>query len=161
MTAKLQQIFGINKKSPADFANYANYYPYRIKNSIICKLRDQLIKSTIHSDVCFCLIVSFDEFETPAGVMVRTFPETSLIILLVHRTIFQYSPVPLTVLGVQEMLGYIVPAGDGNQKILFGAEILVEDDMADDVLALHPPLALEIILISIFPMLVNHTAIRT
>jgi hypothetical protein len=48
-----------------------------------------------------------------------------------------------------------------DQKILFGTEILIEVDMADDVLALHPPLALEIILISIFPMLVNHTAIRT
>ena len=107
------------------------------------------------------LIVTFDEFETHTGVVVRTFPETRLIILLVHRTIFQDSPVPLTILGIQQMLGYIVPAGDGNQKILFSAEILVEVDMADDVLALHPPLALEIILISIFPMLVNHTAIRT
>ena len=107
------------------------------------------------------LIVTFDEFETHAGVVVRTFPETRLIILLVDRTIFQYSPVPLTVLVIQQMLGYIVPAGDGNQKILFGTEILIEVDMSDDVLALHPPLTLEIILISIFPMLINHTAIRT
>ena len=107
------------------------------------------------------LIVTFDEFETHAGVVVRTFPETRLIILLVHRTIFQDSPVPLTVLGIQQMLGYIVPAGDGNQKILFGAEILVEVDMADDVLTLHPPLALQIELIAILPMLINHTAIWT
>ena len=107
------------------------------------------------------LIVAFDEFETHTGVVVRTFPETRLIILLVPRTIFQDSPVPLTVLVIQQMLGYIVPARDGNQKILFGTEILIEVDMSDDVLALHPPLALEIILISIFPMLINHTAIRT
>ena len=93
--------------------------------------------------------------------MVRTFPETSLIILLVHRTIFQDSPVPLTVLGIQQMLGYIVPAGDGYKEILFGTEILIEIDMSNDVLALHPPLALVIILISIFPMLINHTPIRT
>lgn len=83
LTAKLQQIFGINKKSPADFANYANYYPYRIKNSIICKTAGSTYKIN-YSNVYFNLIVSFDEFETHAGVMVRTFPETSLIILLVH-----------------------------------------------------------------------------
>ena len=107
------------------------------------------------------LIFALNKFKTHTAIMVRTLPETSLIILLVHRTIFQYSPVPLTVLGIQQMLGYIVPAGDGNQKILFGAEILIEVDMSDDVLALHPPLALQIIFITIFPMLINHTAIRT
>ena len=107
------------------------------------------------------LIVTFDEFETHTGVVVRTFPKTCLIILLVHRTIFQDSPVPLTILVIQQMLGYIVPAGDGSLEIFFGTEILIEVDMSDDVLALHPSLALEIILISIFPMLINHTAIRT
>lgn len=71
------------QKNPADFANYANYYPYRIKNSIICKTAGSTYKIN-YSNVYFNLIVSFDEFETHAGVMVRTFPETSLIILLVH-----------------------------------------------------------------------------
>ena len=68
---------------------------------------------------------------------------------------------PLTVLGVQEMLCHIVPALDGNQEILLGTEILVKVDMADDVLTLHPPLSLQIELIAILPMLINHTAIRT
>ena len=67
---------------------------------------------------------------------------------------------PLAVLGIQKMLCYIVPAGDGYLKILLRAEILIEVDVTDDVLTLYPPLALEIILIPILPMLIHHTSIR-
>ena len=111
--------------------------------------------------MCFCLIVSFDEFETHTGVVIRTFPETSLIIYSINCAIFEDSPVPLTVSGIHQILCHIIPALDGNQQILLGTEILVQIDMTDDVLSLHPPLALQIELIAILPMLINHTAIRT
>ena len=67
---------------------------------------------------------------------------------------------PFTVLLIQEMLCHIVPATDGYFEILIRTEILIEIDMADDILALYPPLALEIELITILPMLIYHTAIR-
>ena len=66
---------------------------------------------------------------------------------------------PLAVLGIQQMLRHIIPTGDSNQQILLGAEILIEVDVTDDVLTLYPPLALEIILIPILPMLIHHTSI--
>lgn len=68
---------------------------------------------------------------------------------------------PLTVLGIQQMLRHIIPTGDGYQQILLGAEMLIEIDVTDDVLTLYPPLALEIKLIPILPMLKHHTSIRT
>ncbi len=89
------------------------------------------------------LIFTLDQFETHSGVVIRTFPEASLIIFLIHRTIFQDSPVPLTVLSIQEMLCHIVPATYGHFEILIGTEILIEIDMTDDILTLYPPLALE------------------
>ena len=107
------------------------------------------------------LIITLDQFEAHSRVVIRALPEARLIIFLIHRTIFEDSPVPLTVLSIQQILGNIVPAGNCYLEILFGTEILIEVDMSDDVLALHPPLALEIKLISILPMLINHTAIRT
>ena len=108
-----------------------------------------------------CLIVAFDEFETHTGVVIRTFPETRLIILLVHRTIFEDSPVPLTVLADPADAWLHSSSNEmATQKILFGTEILIEVDMTDDILALYPPLALEIKPITILPMLIYHASIR-
>ena len=58
------------------------------------------------------------------------------------------------------MLCHIVPATNGHFEILIRTEILIEIDMSDDILALYPPLALEIELITILPMLIYHTSIR-
>lgn len=106
------------------------------------------------------LIFTLYQFETHSRVMIRALPEARLIIFLIHRTIFEDSPVPLSVLQIQKMLCHIVPATNGYFEILIRTEILIEIDMADDILALYPPLALEIKLITILPMLIYHTSIR-
>ena len=106
------------------------------------------------------LIITLDQFEAHSGVVIRALPEASLIIFHIYLTIFEDSPVPLTVLQIQEMLCHIVPATDGHFEILIRTEILIEIDMADDILTLYPPLALEIELITILPMLIYHTSIR-
>lgn len=107
------------------------------------------------------LIITLNQLEAHSGVVIRALPEARLIIFLIHRTIFKDSPVPLTVLLIHQMLCHIVPATDGNFEILIRTEILIEIDMADDILALYPPLALEIKAITILPMLIYHTSIRT
>ena len=106
------------------------------------------------------LIFTLYQFETHSRVVIRALPEARLIIFLIHRTIFEDSPVPLSVLQIQEMLCHIVPATNGHFEILIRTEILIEIDMSDDILALYPPLALEVKLITILPMLIYHTAIR-
>ena len=105
------------------------------------------------------LIFTLYQFETHSRVVIRALPEARLIIFLIHRTIFEDSPVPLSVLLIQQMLCHIVPATDGYFQIFIRTEILIEIDMADDILALYPPLALEIEAITILPMLIYHTAI--
>ena len=91
------------------------------------------------------LIFTLYQFETHSSVVIRALPEASLIIFGIHRTIFQNSPVPLSVLQIQEMLCHIVPATNCHFEILIRTEILIEIDMADDILTLYPPLALEIL----------------
>ena len=107
------------------------------------------------------LIFTLNQLEAHSRVVIRALPEARLIIFLIHRTIFEDSPMPLSVLLIQEMLCHIVPATDGYFQILIGTEIPIEIDMSDDILALYPPLALEIILITILPVFIYHTAIRT
>ena len=59
------------------------------------------------------------------------------------------------------MLSHIVPALDGNLQRLLRTEILVEVDMSDDILTLHPPLALQVVLVIILPVFIYHTAVWT
>ena len=105
------------------------------------------------------LIFTLYQFETHSRVVIRALPEARLIIFLIHRTIFEDSPVPLSVLQIQKMLCHLVPATNGYFEILIRTEILIEIDMTDDILTLYPPLALEIILITILPVFIYHTAI--
>lgn len=86
------------------------------------------------------LIFTLYQFETHSRVVIRALPEARLIIFLIHRTIFEDSPMPLTVLLIHQMLCHIVPATNGHVEILIRTEILIEIDMTDDILALYPAL---------------------
>ena len=72
--------------------------------------------------------------------MIRTFPEASLVIVTVDRTVFIDAPVPLAVLLVYEACLDIVSAAGSDIEILLRSEVLPQIYVTNYVLALHPPL---------------------
>lgn len=43
------------------------------------------------------LIFTLNKFKTHTAIMVRTLPETSLIIIKIQTTIFKHSPIPFSI----------------------------------------------------------------
>ena len=70
--------------------------------------------------------------------MIRTFPEASLVIVTVDRTVFIDAPVPLAVLLVYEACLDIVPAAGSYVEILLRSEVLPQIYVTNYFLALLP-----------------------
>ena len=90
--------------------------------------------------VMFFCLHALHYLQTHAGVVVRTFPEASFVVVVVDRAILVDAPVPLTILVVNKMGLDIIPATLSNGKVVVDAEVLPKVNVTNDIRTLHPPL---------------------
>ena len=83
-------------------------------------------------------------FHVHTSVVIRTFPESRLVIIGVHRAVGTHAPMPFSVLVVYQMLLDEVPTSESLLHGHFVIKVLVEVGMSHYVLGLHPPVAVSI-----------------
>ena len=98
-------------------------------------------------------------FHVHTSVVIRTFPESRLVIIGVHRAVGTHAPMPFSVLVVYQMLLDEVPTSESLLHGHFVIKVLVEVGMSHYVLGLHPPVAVSIGLSFIQKSLVYHAAV--
>jgi hypothetical protein len=90
-------------------------------------------------------VISFNNFQTHAAIMVGTFPETSLVVNSVQRPITMATPIPLPMLIVYQLVFGILPATKRFFERSLIMEILIEIKKNHDSLSLNPPVEIIIL----------------
>ena len=102
---------------------------------------------------------AFDDLHAHAAVVVRTFPESSLVIAAVYGAVGQEAPVPFAVLVVYQFRLDELPAADGGVESFRVAEVLVEVDVPHYVFRLYPPVQFTVYLLFVEEVFVYHASI--
>ena len=102
---------------------------------------------------------AFDDLHAHAAVVVRTFPESSLVIAAVYAAVGQEAPVPFAVLVVYQFRLDELPASGGGVESFRVAEVLVEVDVPHYVFRLYPPVQLAVCLLPVDEVFVYHASI--
>ena len=115
--------------------------------------------------VCFffskCLSLqrcALDDFKTHSAVVVRTLPETGLVLCTVDASVRKYAPIPLAVFLVKKMSLDIFPAMDRILKAFLSSEMLPEVEVTHSSLSLHPPVTVIVDMVAKF--LIYHSSFR-
>ena len=77
------------------------------------------------------MIDSFDDFHAHTAVVVRTFPESGLVVIAVDGPVFEKAPEPFSVFPVDQRGLYEIPAHQGVFQTFLIAEMIPEVEVAD------------------------------
>ena len=100
-------------------------------------------------------------FQTHPTVMIRTLPESSLVVGGIQATVCMAAPVPLAMLLINQILLDIRPTAESLFQGFLIAEVLVDVIPPYHVLGLHPPMEVVILMASVQIGLMDHGTIRT
>ena len=93
---------------------------------------------------------ALDNLHAHTSVVVWTFPEAGLVVIMVGGAVCAYAPVPFAVLLVYDPLLAVVPASEGLFKGFGLAEMLPDVEAAYDRFGLYPPVEVSIYMVSGF-----------
>ena len=104
--------------------------------------------------------IAFDDFEAHAAVVVRTLPETGVIVLEVDVALRVAAPGPFSVLPVDEIVLDVLPATQSFFQGILIAEILVNVEETYDGFGLYPPVKISIYMTCVEVCFVGHRAVK-
>ena len=84
-------------------------------------------------------LYSLNKFETHSAIMVWTLPESGFVVFKVQCSVSMSAPVPFSVLVIDEVLLYVLPAVCSFLQCLFVSKILVDIEESYHGLCLYPP----------------------
>ena len=107
------------------------------------------------------LFNSFYQFHAHSSVVVRTFPESSLVVIPVDASVCPDAPEPITVFPVDDVVLDEFPAMDGIFNTLLIASELPEVEITYNTFGLHPPVTVRIGMVTGIVPLIYHSSFGT